>query len=268
MYKINNLIDDQSHKISEKKGIFSIIEHDVDYSVAPSNAMQEYFMSRMNVKRRQVYAKLEKNIGMTLQAGAMQYTVGNVSATSGVKGAMDFLGKVAKSTVTNESAIKPEYVGDGVIVTEPTYKYLLCEEVSDWKDGLVMEDGMFLASESSVKHKIQSRKSFSSTFAGNEGFFNIKLIGTGVCVLESNVPRSELVEVVLEDDELKVDGSFAICWSASLNFTVERAGKSLVGSAASGEGLVNVYRGSGRVLLAPLTPSSSLFKATHVKESK
>ena len=39
----------------------------------------------------------------------------------------------------------------------------------------------------------------------------------------------------------------------SLNFTVERSGKSLIGSAASGEGLVNVYRGTGKVLMAPLT---------------
>ena len=37
-----------------------------------------------------------------------------------------------------------------------------------------------------------------------------------------------------------------------LDFTVERSGKTLVGSAASGEGLVNVYRGTGRVLLAPV----------------
>lgn len=35
--------------------------------------------------------------------------------------------------------------------------------------------------------------------------------------------------------------------------TVERSGKSLIGSAASGEGLVNVYRGTGKVLLAPVT---------------
>lgn len=51
---------------------------------------------------------------------------------------------------------------------------------------------------------------------------------------------------------LKVDGNMAIAWSGSLNFTVERSGKSLVGSAASGEGLVNVYRGTGKVLLAPV----------------
>ena len=53
-------------------------------------------------------------------------------------------------------------------------------------------------------------------------------------------------------DVLKVDGNFAIAWSGSLDFTVERSGKSLLGSAASGEGLVNVYRGTGKVLLAPV----------------
>lgn len=82
-------------------------------------------------------------------------------------------------------------------------------------------------------------------------------------MLESNVPRSELIEVLLDNDVLKIDGSFAICWSGSLGFTVERSGKTLLGSAASGEGLVNVYRGTGRVLLAPLTPSSSMYAATH-----
>ena len=51
---------------------------------------------------------------------------------------------------------------------------------------------------------------------------------------------------------LKVDGKLcAIAWSQSLDFTVERSGKSLIGSAASGEGLVNVYRGTGKVLMMP-----------------
>ncbi len=44
----------------------------------------------------------------------------------------------------------------------------------------------------------------------------------------------------------------AIAWSGSLDFTVERSGKSLIGSAASNEGLVNVYRGTGKVLITPL----------------
>ena len=69
--------------------------------------------------------------------------------------------------------------------------------------------------------------------------------------LESDCPWEELIEIELKDDVLKVDGNFVIAWSGSLNFTVERSGKSLIGSAASGEGLVNVYRGTGRLLMMP-----------------
>ena len=256
MFKINNLANQTSHIVTEQKGIFSIVEHNVDFSVAPCNAMEEYY-----VKRKQAIANLNGKVGLVLQAGAMQYIVGNVQATTGLKGVGDFLGKMVKSSVTKESAIKPEYVGTGVLVTEPTYKYLLTENVGDWTGGLVMEDGMFLACESTVKHEVQARSSLSSAALGNEGLFNLRLAGNGVCVLESNVPRSEIVEIDLQDDVLKIDGSFAICWSGSL-------GKTLLGSAASGEGLVNVYKGTGKVWLAPLTPSQSLVSATHAKNAK
>lgn len=268
MFRINNLSDQTNHVITEKKGMFSILEHRADFSVNPSNAVEEYFMGEMNVRRKQVIAELDGTKGLTLQKGAMQWTAGDVHATTGVKGVGDLLGKMMKSAVTKESAIKPEYVGSGLVVTEPTMKYLLIEEVSDWAGGLVMEDGMFLASESTVRHEMQARSNLSSAALGNEGLFNLKLNGSGACVLESNVPRSELVEVILDNDELRIDGSFAVCWSASLSFTVERSGKTLVGSAASGEGLVNVYRGSGRVLMAPLTPSGSFMAATTLKTAK
>lgn len=145
MFKINNLANQTSHIVTEQKGIFSIVEHNVDFSVAPCNAMEEYYMSQMNVKRKQAIANLNGKVGLVLQAGAMQYIVGNVQATTGLKGVGDFLGKMVKSSVTKESAIKPEYVGTGVLVTEPTYKYLLTENVGDWTGGLVMEDGTLLA---------------------------------------------------------------------------------------------------------------------------
>ncbi len=115
---------------------------------------------------------------------------------------------------------------------------------------MVLDDGLFLACESNLKHKLVARSNFSSAVAGNEGLFNMGI--QGLC-LESLCPKEELIEIELENDVLKIDGNMAIAWSGSLNFTVERSGKSLIGSAASGEGLVNVYRGTGKVLLAPVT---------------
>ena len=91
-----------------------------------------------------------------------------------------------------------------------------------------------------------------SAVAGGEGLFNLGISGNGVLCLESECPKQELIEIVLQNDVLKIDGNMAIAWSGSLDFTVERSGKSLIGSAASGEGLVNVYRGTGKVLLAPV----------------
>jgi len=252
MVTIKGLFHDDDHVITETKGVFSVVEHQKDLTTTPEAAMREFYMSQMDIKRKQLLATLDGTCGVTMQAGSMQWMAGDVRATTGIKGAGDLVGKMFKGALTNEGAIKPEYQGKGYIMLEPTYKYLLLENVEDWEGGMVMEDGLFLACESTVKLAIQSRKSISSAVLGKEGLFNLRLDGKGVCAWESNVHRKQLIEIILENDTLKIDGSLAICWSGSLDFTVERAGKSLVGSAASGEGLVNVYRGTGRVLLAPL----------------
>ena len=124
-----------------------------------------------------------------------------------------------------------------------------------WNGSIVLDDGLFLACDARLKHKAVMRSNLSSAVAGNEGLFNLGITGSGVLCLESDCPREELVEITLQDDVLKVDGNLAVAWSGSLSFTVERSGKTLIGSAASGEGLVNVYRGTGKVLLAPVSPT-------------
>ena len=163
------------------------------------------------------------------------------------------LGKAIRGKATGESAIKPEYTGSGTLVLEPTYKHLILMDAAEWNGSVVLDDGLFLACDSRLQHKAVMRSNFSSAVAGGEGLFNLSLNGTGVFCIESDCPKEELVEITLKDDVLKVDGNFAIAWSNSLQFTVERSSKSLIGSAASGEGLVNVYRGTGKVLLAPVT---------------
>ena len=178
--------------------------------------------------------------------------LGNVNATTGIKGAGDLFSKAIRGKVTGESAIKPEYTGDGLLVLEPTYKHILLVDLSDWNHSIVLDDGLFLACDANLKHKAVMRSNVSSALAGNEGLFNLGIEGSGVVCLESKCPREELIEITLENDVLKIDGNMAIAWSGSLDFTVERSGKSLIGSAASGEGLVNVYRGTGKVLLAPV----------------
>ena len=252
MYTINNFTNNDDIRIVNQLGAFTVIEYVRDLSVMPSEALLAYYCNEMNVRKRQVICDL-KEANITLQAGAMQWTVGNVNATTGVKGVGDLFGKALRGSVTGESAIKPEYTGDGTLVLEPTYKHILLVDLDEWNGSIVLDDGLFLACDASLKHKAVPRSNLSSAIAGNEGLFNLGIVGHGVLCLESPCPKEELVEIELKNDVLKVDGNMAIAWSGSLEFTVERSGKTLIGSAASGEGLVNVYRGTGRVLLAPVS---------------
>ena len=251
MFAIKNFVDNDDVRVLGSMGPFTVVEYLKDLSVTPSTAMTAYYCNEMNVRKRQVICDLSK-ANITLQAGAMQWMAGNVNATTGLKGVGDFFGKAVRGKVTGESAVKPEYTGNGVLVLEPTYRHILLVDLADWNGSIVLDDGLFLACDSKLKQKAVMRSNLSSAVAGGEGLFNLGVVGIGVLCLESPSPKEELIEVTLQDDVLKVDGNMAIAWSGTLDFTVERSGKTLLGSAASGEGLVNVYRGTGKVLLAPV----------------
>ncbi len=251
MYKIKNFTNNDDVKILKELGPFKVIEYQRDLSVTPATAQISYFSNLMNVRKRQVICELSKS-SITVQAGAMQWMVGNANATTGIKGVGDLFSKAVRGKVTGESAIKPEYTGTGEIILEPTYHHILLLDLSEWNQSIVLDDGLFLACESTLKQKAVMRSNISSAIAGNEGLFNLGIEGKGILCLESPCPQEELIEVELENDVVKIDGNLAIAWSGSLEFTVERSGKTLVGSAASGEGLVNVYRGTGKVLIAPV----------------
>ena len=161
--KIQNL-QNENRKFIKSIDNFHVLEYTQDASVSPFNALNEYFMSKMNVRRRQVVIDIDKNHSAVIQAGAMQWMGGAVKATSGVKGIGDLFGKALKGAVTKETAVKPEYVGEGCLVLEPTYKYIILEDVEEWGPaGMTIEDGMFLACDANVKQNVVTRKNISSS---------------------------------------------------------------------------------------------------------
>ena len=250
MIKCNNLYDNQNMKQIAAAGSVKVFEYQRDLSVTPQSAITAYYSAEMNLRQRQVLIEMN-GTPWILQAGAMQWMAGDVKMGSGIKGVGDFLGKALSAKVTKESTAKPEYTGTGLLMLEPTYKHILLVNVEDW-GSIVLEDGLFLACDGRIQQKVVARTNLSSAALGGEGLFNLCLTGSGIAVLESPVPREELIEFEISNDELKIDGNMAIAWSNSLQFTVERSSKSLIGSAVSGEGFVNVFRGSGRVLMSPL----------------
>lgn len=253
MVKTNLFHSTNTHKIVSEAGRFSLLEYERDMSITPQTASIAFFASQMNIRKKQVIAELNNDGGVILQAGAMQMMIGQLQAATNIKGAGDLMKKFIGSKVTGETMVKPRYQGTGLLVLEPTYKYILFEDLANWNGSMVIEDEMFLACDDSINMKVTARSTLSSAVLGNEGLFNTALVGQGIAVLESPVPAEELITIDLEKDVVRIDGSMAIAWSSSLEFTVERTTKTLVGSAASGEGLVNVYRGTGRVLVAPVS---------------
>ena len=258
MVKTNLLEETESRKIVEQRGRFTVVEYLRDISVSPKMAQEAYFASEMNVRKRQLIADIDPKVGVFAQASEMQMMIGDIEAATNVKGAGDFLKKLVKSSVTSETIIKPKYTGKGSLVLEPTFYHILLMDLDEWEGDVVIEDGMFLACEDTVELEVTARKNVSSLILGGEGIWNTMLAGYGLVALESPVPADELIVVDLEDDIIKLDGSMAVAWSSTLKFTVEKTTSTLVGSLASGEGFVNVYTGTGRVLIAPVRENKGI----------
>ena len=178
MVTFNNLLNNPNILTAAQLGGMRVLEYEKDLSVRPDNAISSYYASEMNVRRRQLLLEL-KGDSYVVQAGAMQWMSGAVEATSGIKGVGDLLGKALASKATKESAVKPEYKGTGHLMLEPTYKHIILLDVGQW-DGLVLDDGLFLACSGSVQQKVVARSNLSSAVLGNEGLFNLCLRGAGV----------------------------------------------------------------------------------------
>ncbi|MGN0606458.1 MAG: AIM24 family protein [Oscillospiraceae bacterium] len=251
MIRTNMLQETENKKVTATKGCFVVLEYMKDISVHHSTAMEAYYASMMNVHKKQLIANLNNN-SVIIQAGAMQMMLGNIQASSDIKGLGDLVKKSFSSKATGETAVKPKYSGVGQLVLEPTYKHIILQDLAEWGGSMVIDDGLFLACESTVDMKVVARTNLSSALAGGEGLFNTCFTGKGVVALESKIPYDELIVFDLENDCIKIDGNMAVAWSNSLQFTVEKTTKSIVGSVASGEGLVNVYKGTGRILVAPV----------------
>ena len=100
MYQIRNFTNNDDVKILDSLGAFTVVEYQKDLSVTPETAALAYYCNIMNVKKRQVVCDVGAS-SITTQSGAMQWTVGNVNATTGVKGVGDLFGKALRGSVTN-----------------------------------------------------------------------------------------------------------------------------------------------------------------------
>jgi uncharacterized protein (AIM24 family) len=214
-------------------------------------AEQLHILNKSGVHLRQLRVRLA-NDGIRTEPGVLQFLKGHIEMenSTGMGEGMGGLMKGALAAArTGETMFKPLYRGTGEIYLEPTFGHYWFMQLNN--QTLYADQGLFCCSENSVTVGAHKVESFSARVAGGEGRYQTKVMGTGIVVFRIPVPLSEIVELKLQDETLQVDGSFALLRSSGIEFSVEKASKSLMGAMTSGEGLLQTFRGTGKVWIAP-----------------
>ncbi|ENZ30530.1 MULTISPECIES: AIM24 family protein [Clostridium] len=250
----------------ENDSIFQILEYEnLEGATDVESAFGLNIIRESGIKLKQIRIALE-NSSVILEPGALSYMKGNIKISSKTGGVLGFGKKLISSKLTGETVFKPTYSGTGEIFLEPSFGNFALIELED--DEIIVDDGLFFACESSVEVGVTIQRNLSAALLGDETLCQTKISGSGIVALEIPVPESEIFKCILIDDTLKVDGNFAILRTGNIEFTVEKSSKSIVGSVTSGEGLVNVYRGSGEVWLVPTKSVYSDLKIKGLNEMR
>jgi uncharacterized protein (AIM24 family) len=234
---------------------FEILEYEALAGSEPfSVAEQVHALNRAGARLRQLRIRLTQDAVRT-EPGALQFLRGRIEMESST-GAGSGLGNLMKGALaaarTGETLFKPLYRGTGELYLEPTFGHFWPMQMEN--ETFYADQGLFFCCEDSVKVEAHKVESFSARMAGGEGRYQTKVSGTGMVVFRIPVPRSEVIELALQDETLQVDGSFALLRTGEVHFSVEKASTSLAGAITSGEGLLQTFRGTGRVWIAPTQP--------------
>lgn len=241
-------------KIKGNNSIFEIIEwHDIQGAVDSRGLEGLAIQRNAGIPIRQLKITLPHvNAGVNFEAGALQAYWGNIEISNKIKAA-GALGRFIGASLSGETFFRPTYTGVGTILTEPGFQNILLIHLDNME--VVADQGAFLACETSVEVGAQIQRNISSALFGGEGLVQTRLKGSGMIALNSVAPIEEIMQITLKEGEsMAVDGPFVLLRSASVKFTVGKSAKTWMGTAFSGEGLLQKFTGPGDIWLSPLQP--------------
>jgi len=186
------------------------------------------------------------------ESGAMVASSPTIDVDSKMEGG--FLGALSRKVLSGEKFFFQTLRatrGPGDVLLAPTVPGdILTFELDGMNEYLVQKDG-FLAGAEGVK--IESKmQSLSRGLLGGEGFFILKISGTGILVLNS---FGAIHPITLQpDQEYIVDNSHLVAWTATTSYNIEKASAGWIASLTSGEGFVCRFRGPGVVYIQSRNP--------------
>ncbi len=116
-----------------------------------------------------------------------------------------------------------------------------------------LEDGVFLASDSSIDINVMRQKGVSSPlFGGTGGFFVLKTTGAGNLFVES---FGSIIELdITPDNPITVDNNHVIGWEETVHHEITMASGTF--GFKTGEGLAIKLSGQGKVLIQTRQPEA------------
>jgi len=199
-------------------------------------------------------ARVELASGESVKAesGAMVACSPTVDVESKMEGG--FLGALSRKVLSGEKFFFQTLRatrGAGEVLLAPTVPGdIVVLDMDGVNEYLVQKDGFLAGSETIA---IESRmQNLSRGLLGGEGFFILRISGTGQLLLNSfgAVHKVELKP----DQEYIVDNSHLVAWTATTSYTIEKAAAGWIASFTSGEGFVCRFRGPGVVYIQSRNP--------------
>jgi uncharacterized protein (TIGR00266 family) len=193
-------------------------------------------------------ARIERGSMIYRTAGVDLNTKLNANEGSGFG---KFIKAAARSVVSSESLFVTEVVSNvpnGQVAIAPTCPGTIVQlDVGEKQYRL--NDSVFLAMESSVAYTLQSQSVGKALFGGQGGFFVMTTEGQGRLLVNS---FGSIKEIELNNAQgFAIDNSHVVAWDRNLDYQISLQ-SGVFGSIGTGEGVINVFSGTGKVLVQTL----------------
>lgn len=194
---------------------------------------------------------LNESESIKFERGAMAYSI-NVNLegkiNSNKKGFGGFMSAIGRSLASGESMFITRAIGMeqrseiGIAPTIPGK--ILCLQVNQTNQYRLNTDA-FLACDETVEYVMKKQSVGKAFFGGTGGLFVMETQGTGDILISA---FGDLLPLeVTPDTPIVIDNEHVVAWDASLNYDIQVASGTF--GFKTGEGLVNKFKGQGKVLI-------------------
>lgn len=195
--------------------------------------------------------QLQTNETIKIARSAMAY-MSNVfiegKMNSNTKGLGGVLGAIGRSLTSGESMFITEAKGvakDAFLGVAPSIPgKIACLQVQP-NQHYYLNNGAFLACDDSVSYEMKPQSVGKALFGGSGGLFVMHTFGQGDIMVSA---FGDIIEINVDANHpITIDNEHVVAWSDSLNYEIKIASGTF--GFTTGEGLVNVFHGNGKVYI-------------------